>query len=101
MFVCEQHLGICARAANSSRRRTNGAPPLKPGLPRALCRSFAGMFDLTQLHNRVYFRSCSRARKRAATVNGFSYNFACPDIDLVARAQGVLGVSGTNRAYGW
>ena len=66
-FKNYQSSWISARALQTAVGAENGAQPLKPRLPRALCGLFAGMDDRKQFHKRVFFRSCSRARSRAAS----------------------------------
>jgi hypothetical protein len=69
-------------------------PPLKPRLPRTLCKPFAGMGVRTQLHNRVYFRSCSRACIRAAAISMICFTIASQEPRFSPRRKRVDRLGG-------
>ena len=72
--------------------------PLKPRLPRTLCKPFAGMDVRTQLHNRVYFRSCSRACTRAAAISMMYFASHEPRFTPRRKSLDRLGGFGTSTA---
>ena len=90
--------GYCVHVPKQLSTQNDGAPPLKPRLPRALFEPFAGMDDRTQFHTRVYFRSCSRACTRAAAVS--MIYFASHEPRFTPRRKSVdrLGGFGTSSA---